>query len=457
MKRAILAMAFGLASATFGFTPDTAATCECEIDNPCYQAVYALSYSFCGVYGTHKVPMACNGDHEAVKSACSCMTSRTFIEATESATQILPSDAKSDIKPITSTNDAHDQTNHPLATYATGGDTVYGSGLYSASADGNERGMGSSLLAADTVSGLQANSPTALFNHETKSVDPGTTIPFTSRTEGTLDDVFSTYIETNNPLSVVTSHSINSYTTSIAYRTSIKTYTKCPEHINDCSSGPGGRYTVTGTHAVSTVIYPVTEKAPPTSTDYRYTTETDWSTEIYVVTNCPLSVDGCPYGSSTSTVYPVSTTVYRVPESHPAGPSDHSSLIRSTIYTTETVYSTEVQTISEDFHCDCVYDPSTTWASLSNPVPTTSTDESFEYPTNVVTGRFEASDKPYYPAWPEKPYAALAGFARSQPSAVIPNQRPAGTAHDAEVTAGTSHLNARIVVAATGILVALLL
>ncbi|QPC67345.1 hypothetical protein HYE67_009576 [Fusarium culmorum] len=116
------------------------------------------------------------------------------------------------------------------------------------------------------------------------------------------------------------------YTTKTVYTTAVNTYTKCPDYVKDCPAGGNGPYTVTETVAVSTTVCPVTEEHPSKPTGYspeKYTTKTIYSTEVYTITKCPPSVKDCPYGSVTTKTYPVSTTVCAVTEEHPSKPTGY--------------------------------------------------------------------------------------------------------------------------------------
>ncbi|QGI89044.1 hypothetical protein CEK26_000259 [Fusarium fujikuroi] len=73
-----------------------------------------------------------------------------------------------------------------------------------------------------------------------------------------------------------------------------------------------------------------------------YTTKTVYSTEVYTISKCASTVKDCPYGSVTTKSYPVSTTVCPITEEHskPTGYAPPE-------YTTKTVYSTKVYTVTK--------------------------------------------------------------------------------------------------------------
>ncbi|SCO80369.1 uncharacterized protein FRV6_04582 [Fusarium oxysporum] len=105
-----------------------------------------------------------------------------------------------------------------------------------------------------------------------------------------------------------------------------------------------------------------------------YTTKTVYSTEVYTISKCPPSVKDCPYGSVTTKSYPVSTTVCPITEEHskPTGYAPPE-------YTTKTVYSTKVYTVTK---CgpevkDCPYGSVTT---ETVPVSTTVCPVTEEHP-----------------------------------------------------------------------------
>ncbi|EWZ77630.1 hypothetical protein FOWG_17978 [Fusarium oxysporum f. sp. lycopersici MN25] len=188
------------------------------------------------------------------------------------------------------------------------------------------------------------------------------------------------------------------------------------------------------------------------ATNHGYTTKTFYTTELYIVTKCPLSITDCPYGSTTSSTYPVSTTVYRVPENQPSESAGYGPPRRSTVYITRTVYSTDVHTVTQygTSAPSCVCDYSLTETTPETPPPdtvvATGTEKPLTYPTDRVP------DKVNDPALFKKADAVLADIisSKSQPSAVVPYQQPSGTARGAEVTAGASRFRVHMAVAVAG-------
>ncbi|KAM0541737.1 hypothetical protein ACHAO7_010337 [Fusarium culmorum] len=305
--------------------------------------------------------------------------------------------------------------------------------------------------------GPQNSAPSVPADHKVGSTGTSTTTLANSHIEETPGHTSTTYVAADSSLGVVTTGASSPSTTHVVYPTGMKSHSECHGDVKNCGIGSDSPYKVTETDATSGNVYPISTTIAETSIDYLYTTETVWSTEIYLVTECALSAESCTHGSTAMTTYPVSTTAYRVPKGLPSGSSDYVYTARSTIYITETVYYTTIHTISRDSSCDCVHNPSTTWTSPSSPTSPTSFEQSFDYATSVTTERQKAPDEPCYPTGHEKPYAPPVVLVRSEPSAVIPYSRPGGAGQGTEVTAGTTRLSVQIaVVAVMGILAALL-
>jgi hypothetical protein len=108
---------------------------------------------------------------------------------------------------------------------------------------------------------------------------------------------------------------------------------------------------VTETKVLYTTVCPVggnggavTTQAPP---PVEYTTSTVYATKIYTVTACPPSVPNCPgRGSVTTEIVPVYTTVCPVSGNSGAVPTPGLSAPANVGYTTGTVYTTKVVTVT---------------------------------------------------------------------------------------------------------------
>ncbi|KAK0114816.1 hypothetical protein ONS95_014296 [Cadophora gregata] len=102
------------------------------------------------------------------------------------------------------------------------------------------------------------------------------------------------------------------YTTSTVYSTSQYTVTACPASVTDCPIGK-----VTKTVVQYTTVCPVSQAPTITSKpayDFHTTekTKTVYATKTYTISKCAPEVKDCPYGSTTTTVTPVSTSVHYI-------------------------------------------------------------------------------------------------------------------------------------------------
>ncbi|EXK75904.1 hypothetical protein FOQG_19332 [Fusarium oxysporum f. sp. raphani 54005] len=460
IRGAILVMALGLASTAFGTTPGYDEPCECEPVDPCYRAVYTLGYSICGSYETCEIPAACNGDREALRSVCDCMVSETSIETSVAKTQGLGTAIQSIPSTIGSTNQHVDSTTTPgvITTRIDeeGPDsTAKDSGSDSATGSSVTTSTGIKFETSTESSPASTHSWSAPAGYGIVSTETETkaTVSAKTGTETSSEDIFTTPTETGGSYNSKTSYSIGSYTTKTVYTTAVNTYTKCPDYAKDCSSGSEVFYTVTETSAISTAVYPITQQRPPMATNHGYTTKTFYTTELYIVTKCPLSITDCPYGSTTSSTYPVSTTVYRIPENQPSETAGYDPPRRSTVYITRTVYSTDLHTVTQygTSAPSCVCDYSLAETTPETPPPDTLVATGTEKPLAYSTDR--VPDKVHDPALFKKSDAVLADIisSKSQPSAIVPYQQPGGAARGAEVTAGASRFGVHMAVAVAGI------
>ncbi|KAF5725248.1 hypothetical protein FMUND_6 [Fusarium mundagurra] len=452
-------MVFGLASTTFGTTPVYDEPCECEPGDPCYLAVYSLGSSICGNYETCEIPAACNGDREALGSACACMISETSLEASVVNTESLGTSTQS----IPSTFGATDQ--YVDSTAISGASSIRSreEGADSTASDsGSDSATGSPSATTNTGVKLETSTQSwpatthswsapagygiSSIKLETKATDSAKT-----KTDTSLEDVFTTLTETGGSYSSKASYP--SYSTETFYTTAVNIYAECPDNVKDCSSGSEGFYTVTETSAISTGIYPITEQKPPMSTNPSYSTKIFYTTELYIVTKCPLSATDCPYGSTTSSTYPVSTIVYRVPKDRPSEPEGYGLPGGSTVYITSTVYSTRHHTVTKygtgapSCVCDHFVAENTPETTPLDTFLATETENRLTYSTDRVPDKFND------PTLVKKAGAVLAGSisSKKQPSDVFPNQQPSGTARDAMVTAGASRFGVHVAVAVAGI------
>ncbi|RYC79349.1 hypothetical protein BFJ63_vAg17769 [Fusarium oxysporum f. sp. narcissi] len=276
MKGAILVMALGLASATFGTTLGYDEPCECEAEDPCYQAVYTLGHSICGSYETCEIPAACNGDREAFRSVCACMVSETSIETSVAKTQSLGTAIQSIPSTIGATNQYVDSTaisgvittrigqEGPDSTAKDSG-SDYAKGSFSVTTSTGTKFETSTESSPATTHSWSAPAGYGIVSTKTETK---ATASAKTGADTSSEDVFTTLTETGGSYNSKASYSIGSYTTKTVYTTAVKIYTKCPDYAKDCSSGSEGFYTVTETSAISTAVYPITHQRPPMATDH---------------------------------------------------------------------------------------------------------------------------------------------------------------------------------------------
>ncbi|KAH7369496.1 aspartic peptidase domain-containing protein [Rhexocercosporidium sp. MPI-PUGE-AT-0058] len=102
------------------------------------------------------------------------------------------------------------------------------------------------------------------------------------------------------------------YTTSTVYSTSKYTITSCAASVTNCPTGK-----VTQTVVQYTTVCPVSH-APTITSKPSYNfhttekTKTVYATKTYTISKCGPEVKNCPYGSTTTTVTPVSTSVHYI-------------------------------------------------------------------------------------------------------------------------------------------------
>ncbi|KAG4416051.1 hypothetical protein IFR04_010814 [Cadophora malorum] len=102
------------------------------------------------------------------------------------------------------------------------------------------------------------------------------------------------------------------YTTSTVYSTSKYTVTSCPASVTNCPTGK-----VTETVVKYTTVCPVSH-APTITSKPAYSfhtsekTKTVYATKTYTISKCAPEVKNCPYGSTTTTVAPVTTSVHYI-------------------------------------------------------------------------------------------------------------------------------------------------
>ncbi|KUI56008.1 Endochitinase A [Cytospora mali] len=143
--------------------------------------------------------------------------------------------------------------------------------------------------------------------------------------------------------------------------------TSCAASVTDCLATP---HLTTSSFQISTTIVPVT-KAASTSSSLTtshvpsYTTSTVYSTTIYTVTSCAPTVTDCPATPHlTTSSYPVSTLVVPVTE---ASPSPTTTTNPAGGFTTSTIYATTVYTVTScaPTVTDCPATPHVTTSSYS--------------------------------------------------------------------------------------------
>ncbi|KAF9776586.1 hypothetical protein IL306_005209 [Fusarium sp. DS 682] len=455
-------MALGLTSTSFGSTPNSYEPCDCEVEEPCYQAVYTLGSSICEGYGAIEVPESCNGDSEAFRSACACIVPN---DTTSTETQSLGTDTE----PTTSTTYTTNECISPPTTHGMISTSTDRKSSDSTTSDNGSYPLpGPSFPTTSTgTKKFQTNTDSSTAQTDSRSVPAGyettstksetrSTAPAETGTVVSSGDVFTTPTKTGG---YKEAHSTVSYTTKIVYTTAVNTYTKSVDLIKGCSSGSQGLCATTETSAISTIVYPITEQSPPAPTHYAYTTKAVYSTETYVVTKCHPSVSDCPYGSTTTSTYPVSTVTYRAPETQSPETTGYNrpscSTIYSTIYITQTFYSTNIYTVTQHragaSTCVCDSSLAETIATIasSDTTITASNEKSLTHSTN------DLYNKANYPALFEEADATFTAstLRQIQPSDVISYQQATAIARAAEVTGGASRLSVKIVAVVGGIFV----
>ncbi|KAJ5801994.1 uncharacterized protein N7503_004444 [Penicillium pulvis] len=167
------------------------------------------------------------------------------------------------------------------------------------------------------------------------------------------------------------------YTTSTVFATNVHTVTACPPSVTDCPATAKTTYVTTETIIDYTTVCPVTEsatqavaatdigEASPTKTaasvgNDQYTTSTVFTTSVHTMTACPSSVKNCPASEKTTYVTTETiidyTTVCPVTESATqavaatdigeASPTKTATSIDNDQYTTSTVFTTSVHTVT---------------------------------------------------------------------------------------------------------------
>ncbi|UNI13831.1 Chitinase [Purpureocillium takamizusanense] len=149
------------------------------------------------------------------------------------------------------------------------------------------------------------------------TTDVSVTPPVTTSSTTPVTSIASSTSKWSN--STITSHSA-SMTTSTVYTTTVHTVTKCPPYVTDCPLG----HVTTETIPIYTTVCPVTEtqgpKPPkpthtkPSSSSAAWTTSTVYTTKVHTVTACPPQVTNCPVGHVTTETVPLYTTVCPVTE-----------------------------------------------------------------------------------------------------------------------------------------------
>ncbi|KAJ5547306.1 hypothetical protein N7494_004891 [Penicillium frequentans] len=167
------------------------------------------------------------------------------------------------------------------------------------------------------------------------------------------------------------------YTTSTVFATNVHTVTACPPSVTDCPATAKTTYVTTETIIDYTTVCPVTESATqavaatdvgevwPTKTaasigNDQYTTSTVLTTSVHTVTACPSSVKNCPASDKTTyvttetiidytTVCPVTesaTQAFAATDIGEASPTKTATSIDNDQYTTSTVFTTSVHTVT---------------------------------------------------------------------------------------------------------------
>jgi hypothetical protein len=165
--------------------------------------------------------------------------------------------------------------------------------------------------------------PTSIAVSTTPSssiADPATS--GSSSAAATLKDTAVMTATTSGSMSGTTlSTSSIAMTTSTVYATKIYTVTSCAPTVTDCPAKTGKL--TTEIISLYTTVCPVAASPvypPSNSTTYSTMYSTIYATKTYTITSCAPAVTNCPVGSSTTTVYPITTSTIVLPSS-PAGPA----------------------------------------------------------------------------------------------------------------------------------------
>ncbi|KAF4944671.1 hypothetical protein FGADI_12528 [Fusarium gaditjirri] len=370
-----MAMAFGLASANIsprGLPSTPEEPCDCETEDLCYQAVIADRATYCDNIEVCDIPQACNGDREAVRDACTCTIPTTTTAAAVSTTETASTEAgtattetaTTEAETATTGTTEVDTATTETATTKAGTATTETETETASQSTGTATGVTTEAASTTTAPAetnttteeedcdstteeLSTGTETATAPTGTETAPTGTETKTETAPTGTETETapVNTKTKTEGVSTTEGSHGTQTTEATVPYTTKT-VYTTAVHTYSKCpdyvKDCPYGTH---GPYTVTETVAVSTTVCPVTEEHPKptgYTTKTIYSTEVYTVTKCPPSVKDCPYGSVTTKSYPVSTTVCPITEEHskPTGYAPPE-------YTTKTIYSTKVYTVTK--------------------------------------------------------------------------------------------------------------
>ncbi|EWZ89094.1 hypothetical protein FOWG_08841 [Fusarium oxysporum f. sp. lycopersici MN25] len=363
-----MAMAFGLASANISpryELPPSTETCECDTEDLCYQAVHAIGATFCDHIENCQLPSAC-ADRQTLQEACTCVLPTTTTAAIVSTTETASTEAgtatteTATTEAETATTGTTEVDTATTETATTKAGTATTETETETASQSTETATGVTTEAAPTTTApAETNTTTEeedcdstteelSTGTETATAPTGTeTAPTETAPTGTETETapVNTKTKTEGVSTTEGSHGTQTTEATVPYTTKT-VYTTAVHTYSKCpdyvKDCPYGTH---GPYTVTETVAVSTTVCPVTEEHPKptgYTTKTVYSTEVYTISKCPPSVKDCPYGSVTTKSYPVSTTVCPITEEHskPTGYAPPE-------YTTKTVYSTKVYTVTK--------------------------------------------------------------------------------------------------------------
>ncbi|KAG4266369.1 hypothetical protein FPRO03_01653 [Fusarium proliferatum] len=356
MKSAVfMAMAFGLASANisprYNDLPPSTETCECDTDDLCYQAVHATN--------TTTEEEDCDSTTEEPSTGTETATAPTGTETaptgTETKTETAPTGTETaPVNTDTKTETAPTGTETKTETAPTGTETapVNTDTKTETAPTGTETAPVNTDTKTETApTGTETETAPVNTKTKTETVPTGTeteTAPINTKTK-TETAPTGTETKTEGVSTTEGSHGTQTTEASVPYTVPYTTKTVYTTAVHTYSKCPDYvkdcPYGTHGPYTVTETVAVSTTVCPVTEEHPKptgYTTKTVYSTEVYTISKCASTVKDCPYGSVTTKSYPVSTTVCPITEEHskPTGYAPPE-------YTTKTVYSTKVYTVTK--------------------------------------------------------------------------------------------------------------